>query len=74
MRPHHKKWFETDSFMEITTASMLSDRKAEDPARRLDGHDVLRLITRSLSRNARLVIILYYYEGQTMKEIGSKSG
>ncbi|MEC9095027.1 MAG: sigma-70 family RNA polymerase sigma factor, partial [Planctomycetota bacterium] len=31
----------------------------------------LRLVTKGLSRNERLIIILYYYEEMTMKEIGA---
>jgi RNA polymerase sigma factor for flagellar operon FliA len=28
------------------------------------------MVCRSLSRNEKLIIVLYYYEGMTMKEIG----
>ena len=31
----------------------------------------MRLVTRGLNRNERLIIILYYYEDMTMKEIGA---
>ena len=30
----------------------------------------MRLVTKGLNRNERLIIILYYYEELTMKEIG----
>jgi RNA polymerase sigma factor for flagellar operon FliA len=30
----------------------------------------MRLVTKGLSRNERLIIILYYYEEMTMKEVG----
>jgi RNA polymerase sigma factor for flagellar operon FliA len=33
--------------------------------------DLLRLVTRGLNRNERLIIILYYYEELTMKEVGA---
>ena len=33
--------------------------------------DLMRLVTRGLNRNERLIIILYYYEDMTMKEIGA---
>jgi len=36
----------------------------------LQNRDLMRLVTRGLSRNERLIIILYYYEEMTMKEIG----
>jgi len=31
----------------------------------------MRLVTKGLNRNERLIIILYYYEEFTMKEIGA---
>ena len=34
------------------------------------GRDLKELITRGLSRAERLIIILYYFEEMTMKEIG----
>ena len=33
--------------------------------------DLRDLITKGLSRAERLIVILYYYEGMTMKEIGA---
>src|SRR6266487_3293189 len=47
------------------------DKKAEDPTHRLQNRDLMRLVTRGLNRNERLIIILYYYEDMTMKEIGA---
>lgn len=69
-----KKFFETDSFKDVTTLSMLTDRHAEDPAGREVGKDILRLISKNLNRESRLVVILYYFEGLTMKEIGRQLG
>jgi RNA polymerase sigma factor for flagellar operon FliA len=34
----------------------------------------MRLVTKGLNRNERLIIILYYYEELTMKEIGQTLG
>jgi RNA polymerase sigma factor for flagellar operon FliA len=34
----------------------------------------MKLVTKGLNRNERLIIILYYYEELTMKEIGSTLG
>jgi RNA polymerase sigma factor for flagellar operon FliA len=33
--------------------------------------DLKRLITKGLAKNERLILLLYYYEGMTMKEIGA---
>ena len=33
--------------------------------------DLRELITKGLSRAERLIVVLYYFEGMTMKEIGA---
>jgi RNA polymerase sigma factor for flagellar operon FliA len=67
----NKKWYETDSYKDVREIDILEDKKAEDPTHRLQNRDLMRLVTRGLNRNERLIVILYYYEEMTMKEIGS---
>src|ERR1051326_3863212 len=67
----NKKWDETDSYKDVREIDILEDKKAEDPTHRLQNRDLMRLVTRGLNRNERLIIILYYYEDMTMKEIGA---
>src|SRR5947209_8205364 len=67
----NKKWYETDSYKDVREIDILEDKKAEDPTHRLQNRDLMRLVTRGLNRNERLIIILYYYEEMTMKEIGA---
>src|SRR5436305_10646037 len=67
----NKKWYETDSYKDVREIDILEDKKSEDPTHRLQNRDLMRLVTRGLNRNERLIIILYYYEEMTMKEIGA---
>ena len=67
----NKKWYETDSYKDVREIDILEDKKGEDPTRRLQRKDLMRMGTRGLNRNERLIIILYYYEELTMKEIGA---
>jgi len=67
----NKKWFETDGSKDVSEIDLVEDERGEDPTKRLQKSDVIRLVTRGLSRNERLIIILYYYEEMTMKEVGA---
>ena len=65
-----KKWGETDGFKDIREIDILTDQRGEDPTERLEKVDLIRAFTRGLTKSERLIIILYYYEEMTMKEIG----
>ncbi len=70
----NKKWYETDSYKDVREVDILEDAKGEDPTGGIQKRDVMKLVTKGLSRNERLIIILYYYEELTMKEIGTTLG
>jgi RNA polymerase sigma factor for flagellar operon FliA len=67
----NKKWSETDGAREVSEIEVIEDRKGEDPTRRVQKTDLMRLVTKGLNRKERLILILYYYEELTMKEVGA---
>lgn len=67
----NKKWYETDGSKDVSEIDVIEDKRSEDPTLRIQKADLMRLVTKGLNRNERLIIILYYYEELTMKEIGA---
>ena len=65
-----RKWFETDSSRDVREIDVLEDKRSEDPFRHFQRKDVKEWVTKGLSRAERLIVILYYFEDMTMKEIG----
>jgi RNA polymerase sigma factor FliA len=70
----NKKWYETDSYKDVREIDILEDARGEDPTGSIQKLDLMKLVTKGLNRNERLIIILYYYEELTMKEIGATLG
>jgi RNA polymerase sigma factor for flagellar operon FliA len=50
---------------------LLEDKKGLDPEFELKKKEITEFVTRGLSRKERLIILLYYYEDLTMREIGA---
>jgi len=65
-----RKFFETDSSRDVREIDVLEDKRSENPFEHFHSKDVKEWITKGLSRAERLIIILYYFEEMTMKEIG----
>jgi RNA polymerase sigma factor FliA len=57
--------------LECPLCDTLESHAYQDPGRRLLLRDMVGRIQRDLSKTERLVILLYYYEGMTMGEIGA---
>jgi RNA polymerase sigma factor for flagellar operon FliA len=66
----NRKWFETDSSKDVREIDVIKDTRQENPLMAVQQQDLQTLLTKGLSRAERLIVILYYYEEMTMKEIG----
>ncbi len=65
-----RKYYETDSNRDICEIDVLHDNKSSDPEEDSDRKDIREVIHNNLSRIEQLILVLYYYEEMTMKEIG----
>jgi RNA polymerase sigma factor for flagellar operon FliA len=65
-----RKCYDNDSNRDVREVDVLKDQRGPDPLEEVEGRDLKELLTRGLSRAERLILVLYYYEGMTMKEIG----
>lgn len=66
-----RKFASSDGGRELREIDVVRDDGEANPLREIQRRDLKDLITKGLSRAERLIVILYYYEGMTMKEIGS---
>jgi RNA polymerase sigma factor for flagellar operon FliA len=66
-----RRHFEHNSNREVCEIDVLEDKRGRNPVNELQRRDLKSLITRGLTRAEKLILILYYYEEMTMKEIGA---
>jgi RNA polymerase sigma factor for flagellar operon FliA len=66
-----RKWFETDSQKDVCEIDVLEDKRGRNPFEETQRRDLKEILTKGLSRAERLILVLYYYEAMTMKEIGA---
>jgi RNA polymerase sigma factor for flagellar operon FliA len=66
-----KKWQDQSGDNDVTEMDVIPDKRGEDPTERLERAELIRVCTKGLSKSERLIIILYYFEELTMKEIGA---
>jgi RNA polymerase sigma factor for flagellar operon FliA len=59
---------------QLRKIDILEDRRQADPLDFIHRKDVLDVITRGLSSKERLILLLYYFECMTMREIGLTLG
>jgi len=65
------KYNEGEGEKDIREIDIIKDQKSEDPLTEAQKRDLKNLLTKGLTRAERLIIVLYYYEEMTMKEIGA---
>jgi RNA polymerase sigma factor for flagellar operon FliA len=56
---------------DIREIDIIKDKKSQNPLIEAQKRDLKSLITKGLTRAERLIVVLYYYEEMTMKEIGA---
>ncbi|MCB9882601.1 MAG: FliA/WhiG family RNA polymerase sigma factor [Planctomycetes bacterium] len=64
------KWDDGDDENALEKVEILEDKKGPDPVLDLHNKDLMDVITRILTKKERLILIMYYREGLTMREIG----
>jgi len=62
---------EGDSEKDIREIDIIKDEKSKDPINEAQKRALKNLLTKGLTRAEQLIIVLYYYEEMTMKEIGA---
>jgi RNA polymerase sigma factor FliA len=65
-----RKYADPDSQRDVFEIDVLPDDRGCDPVAEAQKQDLKDLVSRGLSRAERLIVVLYYYEQMTMKQIG----
>lgn len=65
-----KQRYQSDGSREVREIDVIHDNRQADPLSQVQRSDLKSMLCKGLSRAERLIVVLYYYEGMTMKEIG----
>jgi len=65
------KYGENEGEKDVCEIDIIKDKKSENPLLEAQKRDLKSLLTKGLTRAERLIVVLYYYEEMTMKEIGA---
>lgn len=66
-----RKCYQSEGSRELREIDVIKDEQQDSPVKLLQRQDLKELMTKGLTRAERLIIVLYYYEDMTMKEIGT---
>lgn len=67
----NNKYNENEGGKDIREIDIIQDQKSKNPVTEVQKRDLKNLISKGLTRAEKLIVILYYYEEMTMKEIGA---
>ncbi|MBU0718535.1 MAG: FliA/WhiG family RNA polymerase sigma factor [Planctomycetes bacterium] len=65
-----RKFTHSESARDVFEIDVVPDEQSSDPVLEAQKRDLRDLVTRGLNRAERLIVVLYYYEQMTMKQIG----
>lgn len=67
----NRQRYQSDGSREVREIDVIQDETTANPLSEIQRRDLKDLLGKGLSRAERLIIVLYYYEEMTMKEIGA---
>ncbi|MFM9958299.1 MAG: FliA/WhiG family RNA polymerase sigma factor [Phycisphaerales bacterium] len=67
----NRQRYQSDGSREVREIDVIQDETTANPLSEIQRRDLKELLGKGLSRAERLIIVLYYYEEMTMKEIGA---
>jgi RNA polymerase sigma factor for flagellar operon FliA len=65
-----RKFADASAGRDVFEIDVVPDGQSTDPVAEAQKRDLRDLVTRGLNRAERLIVVLYYYEQMTMKQIG----
>ena len=65
-----RKFTDSESTRDVFEIDIVPDNQEADPVVEAQKRDIRELVTKGLNRAERLIVVLYYYEQMTMKQIG----
>lgn len=66
-----QRCYSSDGGRDVREIDVIRDETQSNPLTEMQRRDLRDLVTKGLTRSERLIVVLYYYEGMTMKEIGA---
>ena len=67
----NRRCYPGDGSKDVCEIDIIHDTTQTNPLTEIQRDDLKALLTKGLTRPEKLIVLLYYYEGMTMKEIGA---